>query len=162
MPEIECAASLSPAPLSTVYTPPSTSHVFLSFATSATSLFKLPSWYNHFAPNHFAFFRPSCLNTPMRLTDKERVAIKDEVVSCFGASTRAVLFGSRVDDRKRGGDIDLLIQPRHRLGDTFQRKVRFLVHLKSRIGDQHIDVVVASPDDKRPIVRIAETEGVLL
>ena len=90
------------------------------------------------------------------------MAIKDEVKSCFGPSARAVLFGSRIDDRKRGGDIDLLIQPRQSLDDAFRRKVEFLVHLKSRIGDQRIDVVVASPDDDRPVVRIAEAEGVEL
>ena len=98
----------------------------------------------------------------MRLTDKECGVIKDEVLSCFGVSTRAVLFGSRVDDRKRGGDIDLLVRTQTPLSDAFSRKVKFLVHLKSRMGEQRIDVVVAAPGDKRPIVRIAETEGVEL
>jgi len=98
----------------------------------------------------------------MRLTDRECGVIKDEVRSCFGASARAMLFGSRVNDQKRGGDIDLLIRPAHGLDSAFQRKVEFLVHLKSRIGDQRIDVVVALPDDERPIVHIAEAEGVLL
>ena len=48
-----------------------------------------------------------------------------------------ILFGSRVNDNKRGGDIDLYIKAEY----DFEKKIRFLAKLKSRIGDRKIDVV---------------------
>ena len=47
----------------------------------------------------------------MRLDDKTHNVIKKEVTSQFGSATVVRLFGSRVDDSLRGGDIDLLIEP---------------------------------------------------
>ena len=49
----------------------------------------------------------------MRLDDKTREIIKSEVASQLGAEASVRLFGSRVDDTQRGGDIDLLIEPGH-------------------------------------------------
>lgn len=99
---------------------------------------------------------------PMRLTERERLAITDETLACFGPQARPFLFGSRTDDHRCGGDIDLLVRTESRLPDAWRRKVEFLVHLKSRMGDQRIDVVVAGPDDERDIVRIAEAQAVPL
>lgn len=98
----------------------------------------------------------------MRLTEREHVAIRDETAFCFGSSAEVFLFGSRVDDHRRGGDIDLMIRLPLPIGDTFRRKIDFLTQLKSVIGDQRIDVVVATPKDDRPIIRIAEEQGVRL
>ena len=54
---------------------------------------------------------------------------------------RLLLFGSRVDDSKRGGDIDLLVIT-HTLG--FPDKLQILADLHQQLGDQKIDLV---PDD---------------
>ena len=45
----------------------------------------------------------------MRLGDQDRRIIRDSAVDVFGSEARVMLFGSRVDDAKRGDDIDLLI-----------------------------------------------------
>ena len=42
----------------------------------------------------------------MRLDDKTRKIIKSEVANQLGAEAIVRLFGSRVDDTQRGGDID--------------------------------------------------------
>ena len=98
----------------------------------------------------------------MRLTEFERRSVVDEAVRCFGPDARITLFGSRIDDARRGGDIDLLVQGSWEHADAFRRKIRFLVDLKSRIGDRRIDVVLAYPGDQRPIVGEARRTGVVL
>jgi len=98
----------------------------------------------------------------MRLTEIERDAIVGEAARHFGPKARVVLFGSRTDDNRRGGDVDLLVRGAWEREDAFHRKVRFLVAVKSRLGDQRIDVVVAAPEDRRPIVMEAMREGITL
>ena len=73
------------------------------------------------------------------------------------------LFGSRVDDSKRGGDIDLLVRPRAPSGGSvLSDRIRFLSRLAGRIGERKVDVVVEGQNDTRPIVQIARDSGVLL
>lgn len=97
----------------------------------------------------------------MRLTDQQIAKIRHAAEVAFGASTRVILFGSRVDDSKRGGDIDLLIQPTQ-IDQPLVRKLRFLGLLERDLGERKIDVVMESPDDPRPIVRVAHETGVAL
>ena len=52
-----------------------------------------------------------------------------------------LLFGSRVNDKARGGDIDLLIESPKKEKMNFKNKVKFLSDLKLTIGDQKIDVI---------------------
>ena len=47
----------------------------------------------------------------MRLTTDQIQAIRDAASSAFGEKTAVWLFGSRVDDSKKGGDIDVLVRP---------------------------------------------------
>jgi predicted nucleotidyltransferase len=53
-----------------------------------------------------------------------------------------VLFGSRIDDNQKGGDIDLFIKPSVVSDSLFEQKLRFLTALKKEIGDQKIDLVL--------------------
>ena len=80
----------------------------------------------------------------MRLTSHEIKAIKIIANKIFGQQTTVSLFGSRVDDMKKGGDIDLLIECLNKNKYTIENKVRFLAELKQEIGDQKIDVVFDS------------------
>ncbi len=98
----------------------------------------------------------------MRLTEKERNTISTQAKLCFGMDSSVMLFGSRVDDERKGGDIDLLVRGDWESNDGFQRKVDFLVALKTRLGDQHIDVVIAEQNDQRFIVKEAMRTGIRL
>jgi predicted nucleotidyltransferase len=83
----------------------------------------------------------------MRLSDFEITAIRDVAAQIFGRSISVWLFGSRVDDSKRGGDIDLLIvaeTDQSRL-ELLRKETDFLVTLKNVIGEQKIDFIVATP-----------------
>jgi len=70
------------------------------------------------------------------------------------------LFGSRVDDTKKGGDIDLYIIPQN-LDNLAKKRVDFLVYLKRLIGEQKIDVVIDRGED-RLIDHKASKDGILL
>ena len=96
----------------------------------------------------------------MRLTQHEQASIIKAFYSVFGEG-KIYLFGSRVDDTKKGGDIDLYLCPKDDSDDLFQKKINFLVKVKTLIGEQKIDVVMAK-DDNRLIERVALKEGVLL
>jgi uncharacterized protein len=102
----------------------------------------------------------------MRLTPEQAQAIRDSVTEVFGAAAQVWLFGSRVDDRRRGGDIDLLVRPpADRAEDpetAWRDKLRLLGQLEQRLGERKIDVVLETPDDPRPIVRIAHQTGIPL
>lgn len=59
----------------------------------------------------------------------------------YGEDVRVVLFGSRVDNNAKGGDIDLLIESAEKNRMNFENRIKFLTALKLAIGDQKIDVV---------------------
>lgn len=96
----------------------------------------------------------------MRLTQEEINHIKHNVSEVFGVKTRVFLFGSRVDDTKRGGDIDLFIEPVD-IQDEFMQAAQLSVRLKFALGDQKIDIIVARNPD-RLIEQEARRTGVLL
>ncbi len=93
----------------------------------------------------------------MRLTKEEVTAIK-EAVAYYDAEAKTYLFGSRVDDKKRGGDIDLLVMSQV-LGFDERRKIR--LKLYEKLGEQKIDIVL-SKDKSDPFTRVALAEAVEL
>jgi predicted nucleotidyltransferase len=95
----------------------------------------------------------------MRLTEFEINAIKQSAREVFGSKVDVFLFGSRVDDKKKGGDIDLYINTQ--TGNDLNHKIKFLVSLEQKIGEQKIDVILAI-DKNRPIEQQAISTGVLL
>ena len=76
----------------------------------------------------------------MRLDDQYICFIKETAARYFGDKANVYLFGSRVFDNMKGGDIDLLVSTDEDKM-TFKNKVLFLVDLKKHLGDQKIDVV---------------------
>ena len=94
----------------------------------------------------------------MRLTETQRQSIKSAVTSVIGEESRVWLFGSRVDDAKRGGDIDLYVETSpHPLMDEMRCK-RYL----EEALDIPVDLIVRRPGDNSPIAVIARTEGIAL
>jgi predicted nucleotidyltransferase len=101
----------------------------------------------------------------MRLTTEQVNIIKRAVVDTFGDTARIWLFGSRVDDHKRGGDIDLLIETEETdVTRIVKTELAFLVKLQRKLGEQKIDVLVDYPTRKvtPPIFEVAKQTGILL
>lgn len=96
----------------------------------------------------------------MRLSDQERRIIRNAAEEIFGPDARVMLFGSRVDDARRGGDIDLFVETPD-TADLMARKMRFAVQLQMRLGEQKIDIVVAT-DPSRLIEQEARRTGVAI
>ena len=86
----------------------------------------------------------------MRLTARQIEQIKTIGQEVFGHSIRIYLFGSRVDDAKRGGDIDLFIEPEGDEPSAIEDRIKFLVRLKQAMGDQKIDVISTNSLKNRP------------
>ena len=75
----------------------------------------------------------------MRLTPHEVSAIKAAAREAFGQGVVVRLFGSRVHDHLRGGDIDLHFEVDHEVGD---RDVsRFEDRVFEHLDEQRIDKV---------------------
>lgn len=97
----------------------------------------------------------------MRLSADQIQAIRYAATTVFGGGTAVWLFGSRVDDAKKGGDIDLLVRPSSTAIDQpFAKKVRMLTLLERLLGERKIDLLIEQPNDTRPIVTVAHATGI--
>ncbi len=74
----------------------------------------------------------------MRLTDKEISAIRTNILR-FDPDAKIYLFGSRLNDFAKGGDIDILV-----ISKTidFIEKVRIRTGIFKEIEEQKLDIVV--------------------
>jgi len=96
----------------------------------------------------------------MRLSADTATIIRETAAEVFGGAVR--LFGSRLDDSARGGDIDLYVETDLAEAEAEERRLRMLARLARRLGDRQIDLVVKTADGELPIHAIARNEGVVL
>lgn len=101
-----------------------------------------------------------CENVPMRLTPAEQQVIRDASLRHFGVRPR--LFGSRANDLKLGGDIDLYIEAAVSPEQGVDARLRMVADIWKEIGERKIDVVVNAGDERLAIYDLAEREGVWL
>jgi len=99
-------------------------------------------------------------NLPMRLTPAEQQSLREASLRWFGVRPR--LFGSRVDDAQRGGDIDLYIEADLTPQDAFLRETRMAAELYRSLGERKVDIVVNTGRLDLPIYQVARTQGVWL
>jgi hypothetical protein len=89
--------------------------------------------------------------------------IKSAAVRHFGADCVVRLFGSRADDTRRGGDIDLHVVVADDTLATLNQKIEFLLQLEKSIGDLEVDVVLEGPSTKNGYIdQVARETGVFL
>ena len=99
----------------------------------------------------------------MRLTDAQRRAIVEETARLLGPGARVRLFGSRVDDNIRGGDIDLLVETPDPVVQPALAAARLAVKIERRLDGRHVDVVLVTPETPAlPIHDIARRQGMAL
>ena len=94
----------------------------------------------------------------MRMTP-EQVEISIRVIRKYFADAAVWLFGSRVDDSRRGGDFDFYIETS--LADIALPMARARGELSDSLG-MKVDLAVNNHTGDKPIFRIARTSGVQL
>ena len=101
----------------------------------------------------------------MRLSEHEKETLKHAALACFGQGTRLRLFGSRAEENRKGGDIDLLIEsPLTDPADIAKAHTRFLSQIYDRLGEQKVDVLIDCPGrlSHPPMFQVAQDEGIVL
>ena len=93
----------------------------------------------------------------MRLAPEERSAISDTILRA-DSDALIYLFGSRVDDVAKGGDIDLLVLSK---SINLMAKIDILAQLHQILGERKVDIAVYA-DTARPFARMVIKEGVRL
>lgn len=81
----------------------------------------------------------------MRLTPEQVAIIKQAAVEVFGDRVSVKLFGSRLNDAVRGGDIDLLVESPDIIESRMDKMLTLTARLQLRLGDQPIDILVVDP-----------------
>lgn len=69
------------------------------------------------------------------------------------------LFGSRVDDSKRGGDIDLYLETSHRL--LLKESIELEYRL-ANLSDEKVDLVIRNPEQTLQTIHQMARQGVAL
>jgi len=97
----------------------------------------------------------------MRLKETCKVQIIELAKLYFGNDIKLYLFGSRVDDNKKGGDIDLFLESDHPI--DLEMQIKFLSAIQKNVTERKIDLVVKTPFDAyKPIFDAAKNQGILL
>ncbi len=98
----------------------------------------------------------------MRLTEYEKSTIVAKVKEVLG-SVDITLFGSRVDDNAKGGDIDLYLKT----PNPVARPAKVIASIEAKIilalGDQKVDILLDAPNlERMSIFNVAQNTGVQL
>ena len=99
----------------------------------------------------------------MRLTEHQIHLIRQLAQQVAGSQSRVRVFGSRLDDSARGGDIDLLLE----LPDPVDNPALIAAQMSARVSralhGRKVDVLLSAPNLMRlPIHEVAFSEGKLL
>jgi predicted nucleotidyltransferase len=105
----------------------------------------------------------------VRISETVKDALIRSILRHFPDVKRIFLFGSRTDDSKRGGDIDILVETPEDEQVRYTHAAQAVAEIHRTIGEQKIELVVAYPEgseederDPRVVVRIARETGIVL
>ena len=93
----------------------------------------------------------------MRIQAEEQQAIT-EAIAKFDREASVYLFGSRVDNAKKGGDIDILV-----ISDKIDKGSLYLIEEEvfKRIEEQKIDFVLTGTDLNNQFAKMILKKGVV-
>jgi predicted nucleotidyltransferase len=99
----------------------------------------------------------------MRLTDYQIQVIRELALELTGNLSRVRVFGSRLDDTKSGGDLDLMLEFLEPVDNPALIAAQMSAQVSRAMHGRKVDVLLSAPNLMRlPIHDIAFKEGKLL
>ncbi|MEW6414097.1 MAG: nucleotidyltransferase domain-containing protein [Pseudomonadota bacterium] len=99
----------------------------------------------------------------MRLSENQARAITRIAHEIAGKQARVRVFGSRLNDDARGGDLDLMLELTEPVDNPALLAARFSARVSRLMQGRSVDVLLAGPNLMRlPIHDIAFKEGKVL
>lgn len=99
----------------------------------------------------------------MRISQKQHDDIKEIVSQLAGSQAVVTLFGSRVDDAKKGGDLDLLVELSNHIDNPALLSAELSVKISNIMFGRKVDVLLSAPNlDYLPIHKYARLNGIML
>ena len=99
----------------------------------------------------------------MRLSLQQIDIIKNKITSVLGPAKKILLFGSRISNEGRGGDIDLYIETEHVQENRASTASRIAASIQISLGDRKVDILLVDPNTMiQPVHIKAQKEGVAL
>ena len=80
-----------------------------------------------------------------------------------GADSNTLVFGSRLDDKKRGGDLDLLIETPNSIENPAWLAARLSAKISRLINGRKVDILLSAPNLQQQSIHLqAKKTGVRL
>ena len=99
----------------------------------------------------------------MRLTPTQVARIRESATQLAGTAARVWLFGSRLHDDARGGDVDLLLELDQPVAEPALLSAQLAARVSRAMYGRKVDVLIKAPNQVLlPIHTIALTEGIRL
>ena len=99
----------------------------------------------------------------MRITTQQQQDIKQVINDLTEEPPKIILFGSRVDDTQKGGDVDLMLLFTHHINHPAKLSAKIAAKLTKLFQGRKIDILLSAPNlEEQPIHHIARKNGIIL
>lgn len=99
----------------------------------------------------------------MRLRPQDITALRTAIYNVAPDTTAIRLFGSRLDDNARGGDVDLMVDVENPVDNPGVLSARLAVSTSRAISNRKVDILLRAPNLMNyAIHQIALDEGIML
>ncbi|NQY79335.1 MAG: nucleotidyltransferase domain-containing protein [Candidatus Caenarcaniphilales bacterium] len=95
----------------------------------------------------------------MRLSPEYVSVIKNSILE-YIPEAEIFLYGSRTDDSKKGGDIDLLVKVQQEPERIIKSQIK--TQIFNKIGEQKIDIIYKCPEKNSSFIELIELEAIPL
>ena len=99
----------------------------------------------------------------MRITKEQQQAIKNIITTIAGSQATGILFGSRADDSKKGGDVDILVVLKSPVTNPALLAATLSAKISRLLWGRKVDIVLQAPNlEYLPVHKYAHINGVML
>ena len=95
----------------------------------------------------------------MRISSEEIDFLKREILAHVPDAV-VYLFGSRVDDGKKGGDIDIMVLSDKKI--SWKEKARIRWQYFEKFGEQRLDIISSTFNEPNPFKELVLHKGIRL